>query len=418
MDAEDASTIGARARKIRTRRGLSLDVAAGLAGITKGYLSMLERGQRGFNRRGLLDDLANALGCSVADLTGQPYLPPDRATADAMITVPGIELAIHDCTLDDVPDIPARPVAELVRLARQANTHCDETRYGLAGQDFGPMLSELHVHAAIGDSDTRRTALVALVEACIAASGAVRALGHGALAAAVARRGFDAANQIGDPALTAFASMQRAGALIRLGARHRAATVLGDALLAVASTADPTAADSGPAQAEGMLHLASAQLSSREGRSSDADTHLTQAAELANATGECNDLNYHFGSANVAAWSVSIGVELECGPDAAERVTADVPRLVAVLASADRRSGLHLDLARGWAQAGGDRDAEAIRYLDAADRIAPARIRNDPIARDLVLTLDRRARRRVWELDSLRNRFGVGGQGRPRSVNN
>ncbi|MGH3942266.1 MAG: hypothetical protein ACRDTG_27335, partial [Pseudonocardiaceae bacterium] len=111
--------------------------------------------------------------------------------------------------------------------------------------------------------------------------------------------------------------------------------------------------------------------------------------------------------ANVAAWSVSIGVELERGPEAAERVAADVPRLAAVLASADRRSGLHLDLARGWAQAEGVRDAEAIRHLDTADRIAPTRVRNDPIARDLVAELDRRARRSVWELDSLKNRFGV-----------
>ncbi|MGH4012215.1 MAG: helix-turn-helix domain-containing protein [Pseudonocardiaceae bacterium] len=416
MDVDDATAIGARARMIRRRRGLSLEVAAGLAGITKSYLSMLEHGQRGFNRRGLLDDLAAALGCSVADLTGQPYLAPDRATADAMTTVPGIELAVHDCTLTDVPDIPARPIAELVRLARQANSHCDETRYALAGQNFGAVLSELHVHAATGDSDTRRAALAALVEACIAASGTVRALGHGALATAVARRGYDAAQQLGDPALTAFASMQRSGTLIRLGARHRVAAVLGDALVAVEPATDPTAADNGPAQAAGMLHLASAQLSSREGRSGDADDHLAHAADLADATGECNELNYHFGSANIAAWSVSIGVELERGPEAAERVTADVPRLVAVLASADRRSGLHLDLARGWAQAEGDRDAEAIRHLDAADRIAPTRVRNDPIARDLVLTLDRRARRRVWELDSLRNRFGIGGQGL-RSVN-
>jgi transcriptional regulator with XRE-family HTH domain len=410
MDAEDASAIGARARMIRRRRGLSLDVVAGLAGISKPYLSALERGQRGFHRRGLLDDLANALGCSVADLTGQPYLPPDRGTADAMTMVPGVELAIHDCTLDDVPDIPARPLVELVKLAQLANAHCDETRYALAGQDFGAVLSELHVHTATGDSDTRRAALGALVEACIAASGTVRALGHGALAAAVARRGYDAAEMLDDPALMGFASMQRAGTLIRLGARHRAAVVLGAALVAVESDVDPTAPDTGPAQAAGMLHLASAQLSSRERRSGDADTHLTQAAELARATGECNDLNYHFGSASVAAWSVSIGVELERGPDAAERIRTDVPRLIAVLASAERRSGLHLDIARGWAQAGGDRDAEAIRYLDAADRIAPTRIRNDPIARDLVLALERRAKRRVWELDSLRNRFGIVGQ--------
>ena len=61
MDAGEASAIGERARKIRRRRGLSLDVVAGLAGIGKQYLSMLELGQRGFNRRGLIEDLANAL---------------------------------------------------------------------------------------------------------------------------------------------------------------------------------------------------------------------------------------------------------------------------------------------------------------------------------------------------------------------
>ncbi|MBV9164102.1 MAG: helix-turn-helix transcriptional regulator [Pseudonocardiales bacterium] len=51
---------------------MSLDVAAGLAGISKPYLSALERGKRGFNRRGLIEDLANALGCSVVDLPSKP----------------------------------------------------------------------------------------------------------------------------------------------------------------------------------------------------------------------------------------------------------------------------------------------------------------------------------------------------------
>ena len=60
------------------------------------------------------------------------------------------------------------------------------------------------------------------------------------------------------------------------------------------------------------------------------------------------------------------------------------------------------------AQAEGSRDAEATRHLDPADRLAPQRIRNDPKARELVLTLTCRARHRVWELDSLRNRFGIG----------
>jgi transcriptional regulator with XRE-family HTH domain len=289
VDAEDAPAIGARARRIRLRRGLSLDVVGGLAGITGGYLSMLERGQRGFNRRGLIDDLAAALGCSVADLTGQPYLLPDRATTDAMATVPSIEQAIHDCTLDNVPDGPARPLAELVRLTRHANMHCDATQYALAGRDFGAVITELHIQAVTGGSDARRAALAALVEACIAASGTVRALGHGTLAEALAQRGYDAARLLGDPAMTGFVSMQRAGTLIRLGARRRAAAVLDEALIELESIADPTAADNGPAQAAGMLHLASAQLSSRQGRGGDADAHLAQAAELANATGERNE---------------------------------------------------------------------------------------------------------------------------------
>lgn len=75
MDSDEVRAIGWRVRMIRRRRGLSVVVAARLAGMSKQFLWMLERGERGFNRRGLFEDLAGALGCSVADLTGQPYLP-------------------------------------------------------------------------------------------------------------------------------------------------------------------------------------------------------------------------------------------------------------------------------------------------------------------------------------------------------
>jgi hypothetical protein len=149
--------------------------------------------------------------------------------------------------------------------------------------------------------------------------------------------------------------------------------------------------------------LASAGAFSRLGARRTATTVLAEARAAvepeANPTGEA----WHFGPANVAAWSLAIAVEQGDGPSHAERLDADP----VVPTSAGRRSRLHLDLARGYAQAEGSRDNEAIRHLDTADRIAPTRIRNDPIARDLVLTLDRRARRRVWELDSLANRFGI-----------
>lgn len=210
MDADDASAIGARARKIRSRRGLSLDVTAGLAGISKPYLSMLERGQRGFNRRGLIEDLADALGCSVVDLTGQPFAPPDRGTADALATIPGISLAINDCTLDDVPDLPARPVEQLVTAAAAANAHLDAAQFSLAGRELGAVLAELHVAAVTGDTDTRRAPLAALAEACLVGASIARHLGHADLAVQTARRSYDAAQRLGDSTRAGLLTMHRA----------------------------------------------------------------------------------------------------------------------------------------------------------------------------------------------------------------
>lgn len=104
----------------------------------------------------------------------------------------------------------------------------------------------------------------------------------------------------------------------------------------------------------------------------------------------------------MAAWSLAIAVEQGDGTAHAERLD-----IHPVHPTSAGRSRLHFDLARGYAQTEGARDAEAIRHLDLADRIAPTRTRNDPLARDLVIALAKRTPRRVWELDSLGNRFGI-----------
>lgn len=56
--------IGQRVRTIRRRRGLSLDAAAGLAGITKPYLSMLENGRRRAARPRALAELNHHAGAA------------------------------------------------------------------------------------------------------------------------------------------------------------------------------------------------------------------------------------------------------------------------------------------------------------------------------------------------------------------
>lgn len=411
MDADDdAQMIGARARKVRTRRGLSLDVAAGLAGISKPYLSALERGKRGFNRRGLLGDLARALGCSIADLTGQPYLPPDRASAEVGAAVSEISIALHDTTLTDVPDIPARPIEELTSSAALTHAYADDASYELAGRGLAALLAELHVHAVTGDADRRRAALIALVEACKVAYILAKRTGRIEVAGMSAQRGACAAEMAGRPDLVALMAMSRTSALTSLGAHRRGRLVCVEALRDISELPGPTKDDTTAAEACGMLHLTTALIAVRDGRTGDVATHLAEARSLAAHTGERNHMRYHFGPTNVAAWELGLAVEAGNGPAVAERLTSE-PIDLSIFGSKGRAAYVHFDLARGWAQADGPRDGEALRALDTADRLAPVRIRNDPIARDLVLTLDRRARRRVWELDSLRNRFGVGAQG-------
>jgi hypothetical protein len=133
-----------------------------------------------------------------------------------------------------------------------------------------------------------------------------------------------------------------------------------------------------------MLHLAAAHLAARDGNVGDAETHLGEAEALARFTGERNFMRYHFGPSNVGAWELVVAVETDSGPTAAERLAPVID--LKTLGSPDRVAAVHFDLARAYAQAGGARDGEALRHIDKADRVAPVRMRQDPLARELIAT--------------------------------
>jgi transcriptional regulator with XRE-family HTH domain len=419
VDAEEASaekapealSIGERAKYIRLRRGLSLDVAAGLAGISKPYLSLLENGHRGFNRRGLLEDLADALGCSVVDLTGQPYLPLDRNAADVLASLPAIRIALNDFGPMDVPDLTPRPSMELARIADRANEHCGQANYRFAGHDVGDLLVESQASALTAGADERDQAFTAAVTACFVAGVVSSRAGNIDLAATAARRGYDLAWQQDDPAVLGFARWYWACELTSMGARAKADAVLSEGIDDLTPAVRfSSSADTLPAELVGMMHLQQARAAARRRRPDDAHAHLDEAARLASRVGERNGMRQHFGPTNVAAWRVAIGVELTEGARVYEDVTAVLIDIDA-LGSRERSSSMHFDFARVLAQEGGPRDLEAVRHMDVADRIAQQRTRNDPIAKDLVRTLDRRAKHRTWELDSLCNRFGIRARG-------
>ncbi|MGH3923671.1 MAG: hypothetical protein ACRDTT_12525, partial [Pseudonocardiaceae bacterium] len=129
-----------------------------------------------------------------------------------------------------MPDLPARPVERLAAAAAQANAHLDAAQFSLAGRGLGALLSELHVRAVTGASDTRRVALAALAETCLVGASVARHLGYADLAVKAAQRGYDAARRLDDSTRAGLLTMHHSVGLAWIGARHRVTTVLDEAL--------------------------------------------------------------------------------------------------------------------------------------------------------------------------------------------
>ncbi len=99
--ASDAgiAEIGARLRALRLRRGMTLDVLAGLVGLSSAYLCMIENGKRKLDRYSLIVALADVLGVSPGELVpgvvagGQPASSGSSASSDRPATAVGGRIA-------------------------------------------------------------------------------------------------------------------------------------------------------------------------------------------------------------------------------------------------------------------------------------------------------------------------------------
>ncbi|SFQ28806.1 helix-turn-helix domain-containing protein [Amycolatopsis rubida] len=394
----ETAEIGARVREAREERGMSQQELADEAGISQSFVSRLESGARFLSERGLLETLASALGRSAAELTGRPDPIPG-----ALVLSP-LSAALSAATWDEVPDVPARPVDELARLAAEANRASADARYVVAGGSLGALLVELHVQAVAGPARDRRAALAALCEACIVAVGIARSLGDYPVALVAGERARAAAARLEDPVRAGFASMSTAIVQARIVDRPAALATATTALAAL-DRADPDADNPAEAEAAGMLHLALAQVHAKARDRDTAFAHLAEAAALASRTGERRTLCYDFGPANTVAWDLSAHAELGLGPQRAEQVVRR-RGYRAGLVSLDRCGALEFDLCRCFAQdPEGSRDDRALDHLNRAYLAAPERVGADPLFGPLVEGLERRGRHQDDELlDALKTR--------------
>jgi transcriptional regulator with XRE-family HTH domain len=387
----DDEIIGTRIRRYRRSRGLSLDQAAGLAGISKPYLSRLERGERSADSRALLNRISSALQVPVPDLTGQPYATRGRALPDLRPGVNETRLALLD------PSGPSRSEPEIASVVDGLDllmNSCDLVRQARVIPDLLRWTQQSALELGTTAAHER------VVIASYAAMFLMRNLGEFDLAWMAAEQMQTAAEQTGDPATLGFAAYAQAHALTAAGALRRAQAV------ALAAAQETPAQGTEGLAARGSCLLVAASTSATLGDVDDARTLLADAGRIAERLDAPALIARH---TSFAGWNVTmhrVSIEVEAG-NATAAVDAAQPLTETPVPHQERMSYLWVDVGRAFEQL--DRRREAIEALRHAERTAPLRVRLSPIVRRSVRELLDKSHRRAGgaDLRGLAERCGV-----------
>jgi transcriptional regulator with XRE-family HTH domain len=367
---------------------MNLETLAGLIGRSKGWLSKVENGHARLERRQDIAAIAEALAVSADSLVGAPA--PEVHPRSQFYDFRSLRGALLDATIDDPPDMPARPIPVLAGLTTDQDRALRRCDYDTLTQQLPSLLNELHVHAAIARGADREVTLRLLIQACASAMIMLRHFGLSDLAWISADRGRQAADLLGDPIWRAAAAFECAQA--------RPSASRSRALLSTPRIADelePHIGDDPFAhQVYGMMHLSAALACVVQGDHRSADAHGTEAARIAGPFGDQADAFELFGPANVGVWRTSFAVEAGNAEQALAYANSVQPRL---LASNNRRAALRLERARANAMLG--KDADAVQEIRQAERLSPAQTRHHPLIRELVTDLLTRARREAGGRD-------------------
>jgi transcriptional regulator with XRE-family HTH domain len=374
-------TIGQRIRLARSRQGMSLAKLAELTGLSKGYLSMVENGQRGLDQRRTLHAVADALRVPANRLTGQPYDPRTRQEEIVQAAVADVRGALHGTEFGQRYEEPTRDLTELQRVAEEVTQLSNDNAFANYGPLLPDLLTDLHAHTADPDGAVRQATLPVLVDALDAARRLMICVGEPDLTALAAERAAIVAEASADPALIGVTQWMRAQALLHIDrARKRAAAVATKAAAALQQHAG-----GGPAaEMYGMLHLSAAWAHTVNGRTGDAEVHIAEATETASRTGDGHAFRLWFGPNNVAVWRMALALErgdVDQVPELARAVNANA------LPSRARRAEFYIDLGRGLSAHGSSQPHAAEEAFQRAERLAPLRTRMNPFVRAKVREL-------------------------------
>ena len=386
MNEEQARRIGEHLRSARRQRGMSLRNLAGMAGVSVGYLSMVENGHRLLDRSSLITAFAEALQIAPSELTGQPFAPVDPHASAAHEAIPALRLSLMGITMTAPPDRrrPGIPAAALAERVETANRLYHAAEYGALAAGLPALLTDLHAAAAAADGTARRALLKLLAQAYHpACTLLLKNLGYTDLAFIAVTRASEAIVELDDPAYSALSGFFHTHVLMSAGSPTQAlaqATAAANTLEAHLTSPDAHAL-------LGELHLISAtsltQDRQRPGKTRAAEVrgHLAEAANLAGRTGETQAWHLNFGPTNVGIHQVSLNTDLSLHGEAVTAGNGVHPETLEH--APGRQAAFHADLGRSLSHLRG-REAEAVAALLTAEQIAPQRIYANATVRNTV----------------------------------
>ncbi len=388
--------MGRRLRRIRRAQGKSLDVIAGLAGISKSYLSMLENGDRSLNSLKLIAALADALEIAPSELSRMPLPPPgdgntDSATEAIRRTLDGIDIGR--------PGGQVRPPGVLRERVAQVQQKSRACQFTDVGQELPGLIRDLHTTLDAGADHSELLALAVHLHVHITRMW----LGYAGAPADLRRRvvflARNLAQEHSGAAPLGMAAFGVADVLLRSGVFD-----LGQAELD-SLTPPPTSRDTAGLACALMTSYALAAVVT--GRPRETAAPMEAAAEMAVRFGEypADPLGFAFGPMNVEFRRMSLALESD-EPDLAVSIAQDLHPERHPFAS--KRVYYWMTYGRALSQLRGRRD-DAVRALRTAEDIFPTRVYRDPMVRDVLTTLIEKppTGRAGQELRGLAHRAGL-----------
>jgi transcriptional regulator with XRE-family HTH domain len=396
MDAEQARTIGWRLHRIRKSRGKSLKVIAGLAGMSKSTLHLVEHGKRAVTLAEI-HALATALEIAPSELTTLPVPAPANGPTDSTIEAVRLALDAIDADYSDGLVLPPAVLREQVTQIYAQHRACQFTEVATT---LPGLIRNLHTTLATGTDHAELLDLAVYLHVHVTRMWLARAGAPTDLkrrSAFLARRLAQERNETTTLAVAEFAV---ADALLAGGALE-----LGRAKLESITLPPTTATTAGLVGFVTVHHATAAALERRYGDMAAPMDAAADVAEHFGATHEVDSLGFSFGPVGMGLSRMWQALEAH-EPDQAARIAQEIdPERISL---AINRSLYWVHVGRALAQLRGRHD-DAVRALRTAESIFPTMVLRDPNVREAIATLLPRIRNDATgtELRRMAHRAGL-----------